>query len=368
MKKNKFILLTLFVIVIFFSTLFYFKKSYFSSIISSDQSFFINKSMTYDGLIIKLKKEFNISGYIGFSLFCDKKKLYNFSSGKYLFKSGFTLNDIINELRIPGNRKTIDFSFNSFDDFSELASNLASKTDIDSLIFMNKVFAYNYDSVFNRNVSLEEIQSFFIPNTYNLYWHSSEIDFINRMIKEYKNFWSSRLSNSTIINLSPFEISIIASIVEKESSNHSEMDDIASVYLNRLEKNMKLQADPTVNFCFKKTHDFDTTLTRVKKDHLKMNCQYNTYIIKGLPPGPICSPSIQSIDAVLKNKTTDYIFMCAKAKINEKTKKVCFFDSHIFANRYFQHLKNAKQYQKAMDKFEVGYKICFPDRENCNCN
>ena len=84
--------------------------------------------------------------------------------------------------------------------------------------------------------------------------------------------------------------------------------------------------------------------------------------------GPICSPSIQSIDAVLKNKTTDYIFMCAKAKINEKTKKVCFFDSHIFANRYFQHLKNAKQYQKAMDKFEVGYKICFPDRENCNCN
>lgn len=368
MKKNSIILIIsifLFFIVISFFQL---RNVFFSSIIKNDTHFFISKKMTYDDLLVKLRNDFKVPRYVAFNVFCNKKKLKKFKPGKYLFQTDFSLNDIINELRVSGNRKTINFSFNSFDNFSDLASNLATKTDIDSVKFMNTIYSYNYDSVFNKPISFNELQSFFIPNTYNIYWHTSEIKFINRMIREYEKFWSNRTGELKKINLSPFQVSILASIVEEESSNVSEMSDIASLYINRLSRNMKLQADPTVNYCFKMLYDFDTTLTRVFRKHLKIDCEYNTYLINGLPPSPISNPSIHSIDAVLSNKSTDHIYMCAKAKINEKHKKVCFFDSHVFSKTYFQHLKNANKYQKAINKFENGYAICFPNRENCNCN
>ncbi len=368
MKKNSITLIILVFLLIIGIFLFQFRKVFFTSLIQNDSPFFITKNMTYNELLNKLRQDYSVPNFVPFDSFCGKKKLRNFKPGKYLFKAGFSLNDIINELRVSGNRKAINFSFNSFDDFSYLASNLAAKTDIDSVIFMNTIYSYNYDSVFNRSVSLNELKSFFIPNTYNIYWHTSEVKFITRMLSEYQKFWLARKKELKKINLSQFQVSIIASIVEKESTNVSEMPDVASVYLNRLKRNMKLQADPTVNYCFKMLYDYDTTLTRVLKEHLKIDCAYNTYLINGLPPSPITNPSIQSIDAVLRNKSTDYIYMCAKAKINEKQEKVCFFDAHSFTNTYFQHLKNARKYQKAMNKFKSGYKICFPNRENCNCN
>jgi len=368
MKKNSIIFLILFFFFTVIIILFQFRKVYFSSVLKNDYVFFINKNMTYDQLLLKLVNDFRVPSYVAFSSFCDKKKLIKFKPGKYLLKTGFSLNDIINQLRISDNRKTINFSFNSFSSFSDLASNLSSQTDIDSVIFMNKIYSYNYDSVFNRVVDFEELKSFFIPNTYNIYWHTSEVKFINRMLQEYQKFWSIRKEKLNIINLSPFQVSILASIVEKESSNVSEMGDIASLYLNRLKKKMKLQADPTVNYCFKMLYDFDTTLTRVFDEHLKLKCEYNTYLISGLPPAPIVVPSIQSIDAVLSNKSTNYIYMCAKAEISEKQKKVCFFNSHIFAKTYFEHLKNARRYHKAMDKSKSGYETCFPNRQNCSCN
>ena len=366
MRKNKIIiLLCVFVVII---TLLQLRKVYFSSIIKKDLFFFINKKTTYNELLQKLRNEFNIPYYAAFSSFCNKKKLINFKPGKYLFDRGFSINDIINELRVSDNRETVNFSFNSFDNFENLASNLSQETNIDSAVFMNTIYSIDYDSFFNRSVDIKELSSFFIPNTYNIYWHISEDEFIYRMLKEYKNFWSGRKDKLKRINLSPFEVSILASIVEKESHNVNEMADIASLYLNRLNRNMKLQADPTVNFCFKMLYDHDTTLTRVSGEHLKIKCEYNTYLINGLPPGPITNPTIQSIDAVLLNKSTSHIYMCAKAKINEKQKKVCFFDSHIFAKTYFNHLKNARKYHKAMNKYENGYKVCFPNRENCICN
>ena len=151
-------------------------------------------------------------------------------------------------MRVPANRKTIDFSFNSFDDFSHLASRLSHETSIDSIIFLNTISSFNFDSVFNRTVEKKEIISFFIPNTYNIYWHISEKQFVQRMLKEHQKFWTKRNKELNKINLSPFQVTILASIVEKESNNISEMPEIASLYLNRLKRNMKLQADPTVNY------------------------------------------------------------------------------------------------------------------------
>ena len=251
MKKNRIIVYLITCCIIFLiGFLFILKNTYLSTINSFDRDFFISKNIEYDELLSVLKNEYNIPDYVFLKLFCDQKRLFTFKAGKYLLKGGFSFNDIVNELRSPGNRKTINFTFKSSDDFRKLASNLSGKTDIDSVVFMNLISSFNYDSVFNKTVSLEEIQSFFIPNTYNIYWDNSEKDFINRMIKEYKNFWSKRIKKANHINLSPFEVMILASIVEKESNNISEMADIASLYLNRINRNMKLQADPTINYCF----------------------------------------------------------------------------------------------------------------------
>ena len=367
MMSNKKIIFT-FLVLLVILYLIKVRSVYFSNYVTENKFFYVNQSDNYKDLLNKLKNEFKIPEYVAFNSFCKKKKLYNYKPGKYLFKKGFSLNEIINELRIPGNRKTVNFSFNSFSTLNELASKISLETSIDSSRFIKTVYSFNYDSIFNREVSDLEIQTFFIPNTYNLYWHISEYEFINKMINEYMLFWSKRLNKAKKINLTEFQVSILASIVEKESNNIDEMPEIASLYLNRLRKKMKLQADPTVNFCFKMLHSNDTTLKRVLNKHLTIDCNYNTYKIDGLPPGPITTPSIFSIDAVLKNKKTNHLFMCAKAVENKKEKKVCFFDSHIFSKNYFQHIKNAKKYQNAMNKYEKGYQICFPDRGNCNCN
>ena len=368
MKKNSIILVFTFGLLSFLIFSIQIRKIYFSPVTDKNQIFIVDKKITYSKLLNKLINEFSIPSYSCFSFFCNKKNLKKFKSGKYIFKSGSSLNDIINELRVPENRKTIDFSFNSFDDLSYLASKLSYDTSIDSIILLNTIHSFNFDSVFNRTITKKEIISFFIPNTYNIYWHISEKQFIQRMLNEYQKFWAKRNKELNKLNLSSFQVSILASIVEKESNNISEMPDIASLYLNRLRRNMKLQADPTVNYCFKKLFDFDTTLTRVYKKHTKIICEYNTYLNKGLPPGPITSPSVHSIDAVLMNKYTNHLYMCAKAKINEVKNRVCFFDSHNFASSYLNHLKNARKYQKAMDKYKNGFEICFPDRSNCNCN
>ena len=110
-------------------------------------------------------------------------------------------------------------------------------------------------------------------------------------------------------------------------------------------------------------------MTRVFSHHLKIDCEHNTYIYQGIPPSPICIPSINSIDAVLNSDLTEYLYMCARSELDEKSKKICFFDSHVFAKTYFQHKKNARKYQKAIHKYQndKSYKVCFVNRQDCNC-
>ena len=149
MNRNNIILILSVFLLIFGLYLFQLKKVFFTSLIQNETPFFITKNMTYNELLHKLRQDYSVPNFVPFDSFCGKKKLRNFKPGKYLFKAGFSLNDIINELRVSGNRKAINFSFNSFDDFSYLASNLAAKTDIDSVIFMNTIYAthIHYQSI-----------------------------------------------------------------------------------------------------------------------------------------------------------------------------------------------------------------------------
>ncbi|MDO4695651.1 endolytic transglycosylase MltG [Porphyromonas sp.] len=175
-----------------------------------------------------------------------------------------------------------------------------------------------------------------IPNTYEVYWSISSDKLVRRLCKESKSFWSEgRQEKARAIGISPYEVSILASIVQEESAKIDEYDDIAGLYLNRLRLGMPLQADPTVKYAVG-----DFTLKRILHVHLKTESPYNTYLVTGLPPTPIRIPSIQAIDGVLNATEHKFLYMCAKED---------FSGYHNFAVSYDEHLANAKRYTAALN-------------------
>lgn len=183
----------------------------------------------------------------------------------------------------------------------------------------------------------ETIIGMFIPNTYELYWDISVSDFLKRMKKESDRFWDGeRKETARSIGFTQNEVMTLASIVDEETNDESEMPKVAGMYINRLHDGMRLQADPTVKFA---TGKF--TAKRIYRDMLQVDSPYNTYRNKGLPPGPICIPSVAAIDAVLHYAKHDYLYMCAKPD---------FSGSHNFAKTYEEHQQNAKDYADALDK------------------
>lgn len=184
----------------------------------------------------------------------------------------------------------------------------------------------------------ETLMSLFIPNTYELFWNTTPKAFMDRMIREHELFWKkdSRLAKAKAVNLTPWEVYTLASIVEKETLQSSEKPKMAGVYLNRLETDMLLQADPTSVFG---RRDFNTK--RVTDYHTKFDSPYNTYMYKGLPPGPISMSSISSIDGVLNAEDHNYVFFCAKGDGT---------GFHNFAKDLSAHNRNASIYRANLRK------------------
>ncbi len=184
----------------------------------------------------------------------------------------------------------------------------------------------------------ETFMSLFIPNTYEFFWNTSPEKFLERMKKEHSRFWkmNDRLGKARKLGLSPEEVYTLASIVERETNRNEEKKRIAGVYLNRLRRSIKLQADPTAVFA---RRDFGTS--RVTHYHTKYDSPYNTYLYEGLPPGPIGMASIASIDAVLQPEKHDYIFFCAKGDGS---------GLHNFAKTLKGHNRNVKTYRQNLRK------------------
>lgn len=192
------------------------------------------------------------------------------------------------------------------------------------------------DTVFlaGYGFTTENVFALFLPDTYQMYWTASVEDIFDRFKKEYDRFWTSdRLSKAEALKLTPMQVSVMASIVNGETLQKAEYPVIAGVYLNRYRKGMKLQADPTVAFCF------DYTLDRILKKHLTVDSPYNTYKYKGLPPAPINVPPKACIDAVLNPDRHNYLYFCASPS---------FDGTHRFASSYNEHLRNAREFQRAL--------------------
>ncbi len=213
-----------------------------------------------------------------------------------------------------------------------IAQRIASQMMVDSA----EVAQALYDDAFlsKYGFNSENVFALIIPDTYQMYWTDSVEDIFDRFKKEYDAFWTSeRLSKAEAQGLSRMEVSIMASIVSGESLKAFEFPIIAGVYLNRYKKGMKLQADPTIAFCY------DYTLDRILKKHLTVDSPYNTYLHLGLPPAPINVPSKACLDAVLNPTQHKYIYFCASS---------AFDGTHNFAVTYSEHLKNARTFQRAL--------------------
>ncbi len=248
--------------------------------------------------------------------------------GRYIIRSGMTNRQLLAKLR-SGNQDPIKYTFLKFRLKSDVAKSIKGKFEFkgEDLEQLMNNDAYLREFGLNPNTAI----AFFIPNTYNINWDLTARSFFARMQSEYNRFWNeAREKKREKIGLSRIEIITIASIVEEETNQNDEKNRIAGVYLNRLRKGWTLGADPTVKFAVG-----DFSIRRVTNAHTQTPSPYNTYINAGLPPGPICTPSVPSIDAVLDAEEHDYMYFCARPDLS---------GHHNFAKDAAGHQKNADEY------------------------
>lgn len=271
------------------------------------------------------------------------KKAYpeNVKAGKFIIRKGMNSNEIINSLRLP---VTVNLSFNNQETLQKAVGRIAQQLEPDSLALYN---AFTDKQFLEENGFTEDnVLSIFIPNTYEFYWNTSAEKVREKLAKEYRNFWTEeRKAKAAALNLTPLQVSALASIVHKETVKKDERPRVAGVYLNRLEKGMKLEADPTVIYAMKKqSGDFDQVIKRVLNKDLPIDSPYNTYKNHGLPPGPIAMPDITALDAVLNPEKHNYIYFCAS---------VTNFGYHEFAVTAAQHEVNARKYRQWINEMGI---------------
>ncbi|GAA5031818.1 aminodeoxychorismate lyase [Marivirga lumbricoides] len=342
MNKNNFLIgLVIVSSILITSFAFYFYQVFFTENIlvdKGDQLIVIDENMTFKDLQDKVYDEGIVNDMLSFS-FVAKVLDYqeNIKPGLYLLEKDMTNLQAIRLLR-SGRQTPTEITFNNVRLKSELAGKITDDVSADSLSFLNLL---NNDSIINNaGFTVDNIMTMFIPNTYEVYYTISAQGIFDRMHSEYEKFWTAeRKAKAKAIGLTPIEVSILASIVQAESIKSDERPKIAGVYLNRLERNMALQADPALVFAIG-----DFTIKRVLNVHKEVDSPYNLYRFTGLPPGPINLPEINSIDAVLNAQNHKYLYFCAKSD---------FSGYHAFATNLVEHNKNAREYQRALNQANI---------------
>lgn len=296
---------------------------------------YIKTNSTYNDVYNTLVKDNVLKNPSAFSWLAGKMG-YNtkVKAGKYNIKNGVGLYTLIGMLR-TGDQEPINFTITKLRLPQNLASLVGKKFECDSTAFIR--FLQNADSLKNYGLDSNTVMTAIIPNTYTFFWNNNPSKIFSRLFNESNSFWNKeRIQKAKDVGLTPKEAYTLASIVEEETNANQEKDTIASVYLNRIKMGMPLGADPTVKFALR-----DFGLKRILNNHLQAVSPYNTYRVQGLPPGPICTPSATTIDAVLAAPKTDYVFFVASSEFNGR---------HRFAVNYTEHLKLARQYHEALDK------------------
>jgi len=333
MKINKVVLFLLFIFILIFGVLGW---QIFGPTIKNPQKKFlyIKSRSTYQDVKDSLRKNKIISSDFWFdkiASYADYQK--NIRPGKYKISAGMSLYQLVKMLR-SGKQVPVNLVITKLRTKEDLAKKIAVNFETDSTTVIN--FLNNNDSLARFDVDSNTVMTDVIPNTYTYTWTTPVQNIFKKLYAEKQIFWNKeRLQKANKIGLTPNEVYILASIIEEETNKQDDKGKIASVYLNRMQKGMKLAADPTIKFAMK-----NFSLKRIYHKYLEFDSPYNTYLNAGLPPGPICTPSIKTIDAVLDSPQTDYLFFVARSDFSG------FSD---FATTYQQHLIYAKEYQQALD-------------------
>lgn len=303
-----------------------------------DRMIAIENGATFKELQNQLYDERIVNDLVSFSFLARVKNFdREIKPGMYLLKSNMSNTEAINMLR-AGLQAPVKVTFNNARKVEELATKLTDNLQIDSADMAPLLTADSVAESYGFNA--ETFISMFLPNTYEFYWTVSPRDVLNRMKAEYDRFWNeTRRQQAEQLELTPVEVSILASIVDAETNQMDEAPDIAGVYLNRLKRGYKLQADPTLVYAIG-----DFNIRRILNADKELESPYNTYKYRGLPPGPINMPSIAALEAVLNPNDHNYLYFCAKAD---------FSGYHEFAKTLQEHNVNARKFQRALNQQRI---------------
>ena len=258
--------------------------------------------------------------------------------GKYTFYKNETNYSIIKKIKF-GQYANFDYTFIKYRTKEQFALDITKQFNVNYIDV--KSYINSNDSLKEFNVDTNYFFTIIIPNTYTFNWNTNIKSILKKINKYTQQFTKENPINNLILKqlkLSFGEIYILASIVEEESNNEADKKQIASVYLNRLKYKMPLQADPTIKFALQ-----DFSLKRIYKKYLKIKSPYNTYMQKGLPIGPICTPSLSTLKIVLNAPITDYLYFVAKED---------FSGTHQFSKTYKEHIEKARKYHIFLDRIQ----------------
>lgn len=338
-KIKVFIALGILFVVMLAGTAFNYYMKYFGPNVTNNKEYlFIKTGSDFDDVFETIKNDGIVKDTMSFLNAANNMDYPGIvKPGRYRLTKGMSNRSFINMLK-AGNQEPVKIAFQNVRLKQTLAGMVARKLEIDSASIGSLLDSASFVEKYGFNS--DNVYTMFIPNSYEIYWNTSAEKFFLRMYDEYQKFWTpERRSKAEKIGLDPIKVSILASIVDGEALMDKEMPVIAGLYMNRLKKGMKLEADPTVIFA---ANDF--TIRRVLNKHLRISSPYNTYMYTGLPPGPIGMPSINAIDAVLNYSSHNYIYMCAKED---------FSGYHNFATTLAEHSINARKFQQALNERNI---------------
>lgn len=337
MKKYKAVLsLSIVVVAIALAGLLVARNAFYGNCVKEGYTLYIYDTTSYANLRAEIAK--HISHRCAFDIYARRINLENrFRHGRYVLQDGMSVMDVARMIKL-GEQASVRIIIGNARTPEQLAGKIAKQIEADSV----SVLAAMNDKMLREELGFAEdsLMAMFVPNTYEVYWTVAPERLLRRMKSEYDRFWAvGRDAKLARTGLSRYEAMTLASIVYEETKMRDEMPKIAGVYMNRLRRGIPLQACPTVKFAMGR---FD--LRRVLNEHLRYDSPYNTYRRRGLPPGPICVPSIAAIDAVLDYEKSDYLYFCARPELDGR---------HNFARTLREHNENSRRYSAELARRNI---------------
>jgi UPF0755 protein len=307
-------------------------------LVKEDSYLYIRTEAGFEEVMDSLKNK--LTDFEAFRKYAESKDLpEKLKPGKYKLNESDSNKEILNRL-ISGSQEEVKLMVKNEPTIFHLASSVSKKIEADSAEIVQAIVDWGKKK--DPNMTAETVKIYFVPNTYHYFWNTSGEKFVEKMTAEFDKVWNEeRQQKAAAMNFTPLQVYTLASIVQMEASKVDEQPKVAQAYLNRLAKDMRLEADPTSIYAYKLQNGFNNKIQRVYYGHLAVASDYNTYKVKGLPPAPICLPNTTAVDAVLNPEEHPFVYFCADPDRP---------GYHSFTNSYAEHQKNAEKYRNWLNQ------------------